>query len=119
MTLDELKAEAVKVLALEPAEGYEHHTFSCRSGGAPRNEIGLPEAHREETFAYPTAAHGSAYKGSVTVECRETGVVDADERMIYETPAHQVFVYVFRGGSPESFDRGRFENPNMAVSGVG
>lgn len=115
MTLDELKSEAAKILAIQPVANYAHHTFECRSGGAPTNQVGVPEAHWESQFRYDTVANGAAYSGSVTVECRDTGARDADGRTIYETPAGVVFVFAYRPGSPDRFDRGRLVPPNMTA----
>lgn len=113
MTFDELKAEAAKILAIQPGVGYAYHTFSCRSGGAPANQVGVPEVHCESEFRYETTANGAAFSGSVTVECRDTGGRDADGRTIYETPAGVVFVFAYRPGSPDRFDRGRLVPPNL------
>lgn len=115
MTLDELKAAAAKILEIQPMAGFAHETFSCGSGGSPVNRVGVPEVHREDTVAYNTVRHGNAYRGSVTVECRDTGATDAKGRRIYETPAGVVFVFVYRSGSPESFDGGALREPMMEV----
>ena len=58
MTFSDLRAEAAKVLAIRPAEGFAHETFSLGSGGAPRNDAGVPEVHRESRFVYSTVRHG-------------------------------------------------------------
>lgn len=113
MTLEELKSEAKKVLAIEPAEGFEHHTFTTGSGGRPRNKAGVCEVHSSNDFAYDTVANGAAYKGSVTIECRLTGAKDKDGLEIYQTPDGKVFVYAYRRGSPESFDRGVIREPHL------
>lgn len=115
MHIETLKAQAAKILDLKPASGFAHVTFATGSGGAPRNTAGIPEVHRECAFAYPTVANGPAYSGSVTIECRDTGALDADGRKIYETPDGLVFVYAYYPGSPYSFDRGWLEEPRMAT----
>lgn len=119
MTLDELKAAAAAVLAIQPASGYAHETFRTGSGGGPKNPLGIPEVHRDSQYQYDTVRHGGAYAGSLTVECRDTGTVDARGRTIYETPAGVVFVYVYRRGSPENFDCGYLAEPDMFATGKG
>lgn len=113
MTLDELKAQAAAVLAIQPASGYTHETFTTNSGGGIKNPLGIPEVHRGSQYKYGTVRNGNAYAGSLTVECRDTGTADADGRTIYETPAGVVFVYVYRRGSAEHFDSGRLAAPNV------
>ena len=52
----------------------------------------------------------------MTVECRDTGVRDADGRAVYETPGGLVFVFSYRRGSAECFDSGRLAAPRLAAS---
>lgn len=115
MNVSELKEMAKKILALEPSKDFQHVAFSCRSGGAPRNKAKVPVIHTESNYEYPTVAGGPAYSGSVTVECRDTGVKDVNGRTIYETPENQVFVFEYRRGSPESFDYGALVDPEFEV----
>lgn len=113
MTLDDLKAQARAILEIQPTEGFKHHSFYCRSGGAPSNKVGVPEVHRESRFEYDTVANGCAYSGTVVVDCRETGTRDADGRDIYLTPEGTVFVFRYQRGSPDSFDYGALVAPRM------
>ena len=115
MTLDELKVEATKILSITPKEGYTHQTFSCGSGGAPRNHVKIPEVARNQKYEYPTVRCGGAYSGSVTVECRDTGTLDSNGRKIYESVNGTVFVYKYYRGSAESFDSGALVSPNMST----
>ncbi len=116
MTLDELKAEAAKITAIQPAGDYKHHTFTARSGGIG-NRYGVPEVHRGTSDHYSTVRHGATCRTTVTVECQDTGTRDADGRVIYATPAGMVFVYYHIPGSPESFAVARFVAPNLATAG--
>jgi hypothetical protein len=116
MTLDELKKAAQAILEVQPSAGFAHHTFSTGSGGSPRNDVGIPEVHREDRFAYDTVRNGAAYKGSVTIECRKLGVKDSKGREIYETPEGLVFVYVYYPGCPDFFDYGVLKAPVLAVA---
>jgi hypothetical protein len=110
MTLEELKAEAAKILAIEPAAGFQHVTFSTGSGGL-RNLVGIPEVHRDSKFKYDTVANGRAYANTVVVECRDTGTKDSKGRTIYETTAGVMFVYSYSSGSPDRFDGGSLREP--------
>lgn len=115
MNLEELKTMAQKILAIKPGEKYEHKVFSCRSGGTPRNNARVKVVHNEQRWEYDTVRNGSAYSGSLTIECRDTGTQDKNGRTIYETPDGMVFVYSYRKGSPESFDSGSLEPPSFSV----
>lgn len=117
MTLTELQSIARDILKLQPAKGYSHQSFYCRSGGAPRNDVGVPEVSRTEMLNYHTVRHGWAYHGTVEVECRPLGVTDADNRDIYEASNGTLFVFRYYGGSPENFDCGYLSAPNMTPSG--
>lgn len=119
MNLEELKAQARKIIGLEPAASFTMEEFACGSGGSPSNKMGLVEVHREDEHRYDTVANGPAYRGSVVIECRDTGAKDANSRTIYETPDGRVFVFVYRSGSPYSFDRGFFDFPAMTAKGKG
>jgi hypothetical protein len=118
MTLSELKKQASAILAIEPATGgYSHVTFTCQSGGRPLNTIGLTVVHSNEKLAYETVANGTAYSGSITIECRDTGTRDADGRTIYEVPDGRVFVYDYSHGSAMSFDFGFLSEPKIKYIG--
>ena len=90
---------------------FERVTFSCRSGGAPRNRMGIPEVVRTEEDAYMTVANGPAVRGSITIEFQDTGTRDADGRTIYATPMGVNFVFVHVSGNECCFDRGRLAPP--------
>lgn len=85
--------------------------FSCRSGGAPRNKIGLSESGRFNRAEYRTVRHGNAYYGEVTINCRNTGKKDSKGRAILEAENGMLFVFRYVSGSPENFDFGEFLKP--------
>lgn len=116
MKLEELKAQATAILAIEPGSGFEHHTFACRTGGRPSNKVGVPTVHEGGKFEYDTVRHGGAYSGFLVVECRDTGAKDDEGRAIYLTPTGEVFVFRYLRGSAENFDRGWLIPPVMAVT---
>ncbi len=113
MKLEELKTQAQKILEIEPTGDFVHKTFSCSSGGQPRNVLKLPIVHGESEKLYSTVRNGDAYSGSITIECRDTGTKDMEGRSIYLTPAGDVFVYRYRAGSAESFDSGSIIAPKL------
>ena len=114
MNLEQLKQQAAAILAIQPSsDGYQHRTFECRSGGAPYNTIGVPEVHRSRQYRYDTVSNGSAYQGSVTIECKETGCIDSNGRKIFITPCNTTFVYAYRPGSASSFDSGSIISPKL------
>lgn len=115
MTLAELKEAAAAILAIAPAAGYVHVTFETKCRGIPDNIAGVPVVHEERSYAYSTVRYGSLDRGSVTVECRDTGCVDARNRRIYEHPSGLVFVYKYYPGSAESRDRGVLMPPEMSI----
>jgi len=115
MTIQELKEQAKKIMDLVPGENFSLEEFACGSGGSPSNKMGLHEVHREDEYRYDTVANGPAYRGSVAIECRDTGAKDANGRTIFEAKDGRVFVFVYRSGSPYSFDRGYFDDPCMRV----
>jgi hypothetical protein len=115
MTLNELKQQAARILEIPESHGdFTNKSFTARSGGAPRNNIGLPEVHRGNEFRYRTTANGDAYEGEVVILCNDTGTKDRNGKTIYSTPQGQVFVYRYHGGSAESFDYGSFEHPKLS-----
>ena len=114
MRLEELKKNAEKILALEPATDFEHIPFRTRSGGGIENKAGIePEAiiHQDSEFAYNTTANGAAYRGEIVVQARNTGTVDYFGRNVYETPGGNLFVYHYAGGSAACFDFGELRPP--------
>lgn len=115
MTLAALKEEAAKILAIPETVGeFENRHFNCRSGGSPRNDVGVPEVHRSDEFAYSTNNNGPAYYGHVTVLCKDTGAKDSKGRVIYITPCGKVFVFRYSPGSLYNFDSGILIAPVMA-----
>jgi hypothetical protein len=52
--------------------------------------------------------------GQIVVRCRETGVMDANGRPIYEAENGQVFVFWYRGSSAEYFDSGCLRAPTLS-----
>jgi len=114
MNLSELKKQAAIILAIPDTVGeFENKSFTCSSGGAPSNGVGVPEVHREETFAYRTTANGDAYSGEVVILCRETGAKDSNGKKIYVTPEGVTFVFRYWSGSPSCFDGGVLESPKL------
>jgi hypothetical protein len=115
MTLEELKDEARKILEINAAgEGMSAITFSTNSGGPVRVQVpGIVPLYAHSEFAYNTVRNGNAFKGTLTINCRATGAKDRDGRKIYVTPDGVTFVYNYRSGSPEDFDRGRITSPSL------
>jgi len=103
-------------LEIKPEEGSEFQdlSFSCGSGGAPRNKVGVEEVYRHEERAYSTSGPlGDAYSGEVIIRCKETGVWDKYDRPIYLSEGGKAFVYEYKAGSPADFDRGVFLDPEI------
>lgn len=116
MTLDDLKKQAAKILAVEPATRWEYHTFSTNSGPLKIDvELGSAMIHRDQKFRYNTVRHGAAFRSSVTIEARKLDASDVEGLPIYEASNGQVFVYDHAPGSPEYFDAGRIRAPKMEV----
>ena len=114
MQLDELKKQAAAILAIPDTVGeFANKSFTCNSGGAPRNKVGVPEVHRASDFAYRTTANGDAESGEVVVLCRDSGADDTNGRDILVTPEGVTFVFRRWSGSPESFDGGVLESPTL------
>jgi hypothetical protein len=105
MTLKELKENAKKILEIPEEVGdFKNESFTCKSGGAPRNIVGVDEVYRNQEFSYHTTANGDAYSGEIVVLCRKTGTLDAKNREIYTTPNGIVFVESYSCGDACSFD---------------
>lgn len=114
MQLAELKKQAAAILEIPDTVGdFANRSFTCRSGGAPRNKVGVKEVHRESTFAYRTTANGDAESGEVVVLCRDTGSRDANGENILVAPDGITFVFRHWAGSPASFDGGVLESPTL------
>ena len=104
MNYSDLRKQAVKILSSQPEGAFAHRSFKLRSGGIPKDCIGLDVVWKNETHAYDTQWCGSAYKGELIVSCRSTGLHDLDDREIYESQNGALFVEERDSGSPESFD---------------
>ena len=113
LTWQELRQKAQAILANEPTDGYQDVSFCTGTGGAPVNEVGVKEVYRSETRGYHTVTCGWSYDGEVVVRCRKTGVKDRRGKDIYEAEDGLRFVYVYRPGSPESFDSGKLVEPDF------
>jgi len=114
MQLDELKKQAAAILAIPDFIGdFANKSFTCRSGGAPRNRVGVPEVHRASHFRYRTNSNGNAERGEVVVLCRDTGSRDSNKRAILVTPEGVTFVFCYWPSSPESFDEGELMSPTL------
>ena len=114
MKLSELKAKAQAILDIKETDGiFSIHEFRLKSGGAPRNKIGVKEEFRSENFEYNTTANGAAYSGSIGIMCKDSGVRDKRELTIFITPNNTSFVYIFVGSSAERFDWGALAEPEL------
>jgi hypothetical protein len=113
MTLTELKAKAKEILALKPAENFEHVEFSTKSGGTPLDLVGIEKyiVFQDTNFKYRTQYCGDAYESNTTVECISTKVTDKNDNVIYELPNGHLFVWSYKYGNAENFDSGTFDNP--------
>jgi hypothetical protein len=113
MNLVELKENAKKVLSLEPSENYEHISFATVSGGSPTNRTELPEVHRADKKKYNTTRNGWAYAGELVLEARKLdGVLDKNDREVYEHVSGELFVYKYSSGSAAHFDFGAIDTPD-------
>lgn len=115
MKYEDLRQAAQAILASEPAGDFEMKTFATNSGSL-KNVAGIPEHHRSEERAYPTVRGGWAYKTNVTIICRDTGMIDAKGRVIYQVPAGRVFIFNYLRGSAEDFDSGAILEPRMELN---
>lgn len=98
----------------EDENRFAHVLFTTTTCGAPENAIGVPELERRNIFRYQTNCNGNAYKGESVVICRDTGMNDVDDEIIYETLCGMRFVYKYTAGSLYSFCKAKFALPSLA-----
>lgn len=114
MKLSELKAMAQLILDIPEKVGeFTTHEFTTKCSGTPRNLVNLNVAYKTQEFKYNTTANGAAFSGSIGILCRDTGTMDKQGRKIYIDPENTVFVYIYTGSSPESFDYGALVSPTL------
>jgi hypothetical protein len=115
MKLEELKKQAQAILDLKVTEGYEHISFTTNSGGLPAIKVEFTDEviSRLEEPKYNTPANGMAYSSETVILCKNTGIKDKNDRLIYVTPNDVTFVYAYSGGSPYCFDSASFRSPNI------
>ncbi len=113
LTWKELQEQAKRILTTAPNGDYELISFQCKSGGSPRNKVGVPEFRRTDKYQYHSPSCGSAYSGEVVISARKTGAFDGRGLEIYEAENGILFVYQYRPGSIYGFDWGRFLEPKL------
>jgi hypothetical protein len=114
MKLQELQDQARKVLALTTGVE-ETNIFLIKFGGRPTDKIGLEDfiIRQSYDFKYRTST-GNAMESETIIKCKKTQVRDNKGRIIYILPNDVTFVWEYRYGGIEDFDRGYFESPMLS-----
>ena len=111
MKWEDLKTEAAKIIANTPTGDFQDKTFDCRTGGPPSVPERIPVVHREMSRGHDTVRNGTAYRGSVTIRCRDTGVIDSQYHSIYECENGELFIFKYSSGDASCFDSGCLTKP--------
>lgn len=117
MTIEQMKAEAAKILSIAPSQGEEIVKFSLNSGGIPRNQVGVKVTNSGQSVNWQ-GCQGTSRKGFLEVSCRKTGCKDPKGRDIYaqkQGDVEQWFVFWYSHGSPSYFDEGELVSPCFRV----